>query len=185
MKIWCSDVGKAKKHLLTKKSQADLPYVIEKYDIISIVNSAWRFSFAKIGSNRHVISERGWGPLNYNCLLEAEIQLTSCGDKHLIGNTNMHPHDLNLSTGISGMLTDSIVEHRNRESARNGVNATEQIRKRKATAQTAIDNHKKLSSGLLFTSGTCRLGPEMLDKAIESKQITTNVQTAKELAAQQ
>mgnify|MGYP000932824058 CR=1 FL=1 len=94
------------------------------------------------------------------------------------------PHDLNLSTGLSGMLTDSIVEHRNRESARNGVNATEQIRKRKATAQTAIDNHKKLSSGLLFTSGTCRSGPEMIDKAIESKQITTNVQTAKELAAQ-
>ena len=99
--------------------------------------------------------------------------------KVLIENTNMHPHDLNLSTGISGMLTDSIVEHRNRESARNRVNTTEQIQKRKATSQTAIDNHKKLSSGLLFTSGTCRLGPEMLDKAIESKQISTNVQTAK------
>ena len=117
-------------------------------------------------------------------MLESEIQLTSCGDKHPISNTNMHPHDLNLSTKLSGMLTYSIVEHRNRESARNGVNATEQIRKRKATAQTAIDNHKTLSSGMLFTSGTCRLGPEMLDKAIESKQITTNVQTAKELADQ-
>jgi hypothetical protein len=29
------------------------------------------------------------------------------------------------------------------------------------------------------------LGPEIFDKAIESKQITTNVQTAKKLAAQQ
>jgi hypothetical protein len=38
---------------------------------------------------------------------------------------------------------------------------------------------------MLFTSGTRRLGPEMLDKAIESKQITTNVQNAKETAAQQ
>jgi hypothetical protein len=95
----------------------------------------------------------------------------------------MHPHDLNLSTGLSGILTDSIFEHRNREIARNGVNAIEQMQKRKATAKTAIDNHKKLFSGLVFTSGTCRLGLEMLDKAIESKQITTHVQTDKELAS--
>ena len=118
---------------------------------------------------------------------EAEIQLTSCGDKYPIGNTNiLLPHDFNLSTVLSGMLTFLIVEHRNHESARNGVNATEQIQnKRKATAQTAIDNHKKLSSGLIFKSGTCRLIPEMLDKTIESKQITANVQTAEEIAVQQ
>jgi hypothetical protein len=66
------NIGKAKTLLLTKKSQANLPYAIEKYDIISIVNSAWRFcSFAKIGSNRHAISEPCWGPLNNNYLLEA------------------------------------------------------------------------------------------------------------------
>ena len=32
------NIGKAKKHLLTKKSQAGLPYIIENYDIISILN---------------------------------------------------------------------------------------------------------------------------------------------------
>jgi hypothetical protein len=31
------------------------------------------------------------------------------------------------------------------------VNATEQIPKRKTTAQAAIDNHKKISAGLIFT----------------------------------
>ena len=68
------NIGKAKKHLLllTKKLQADLPYVIEKYDIISITNKVWRFSFAKIGSNRPAISERSW-----ENLVETAIQMAT------------------------------------------------------------------------------------------------------------
>ena len=49
------------------------------------------------------------------------------------------------------MLTDSIVEHRNRESASSGVNSTEQIQKRKETKQAAILTGVRFALQLLLS----------------------------------
>ena len=52
---------------------------------------------------------------------------------------------------ISGILTGSIFEHRHRESARSGVNSTEQIQKRKETKQAAILTGVRFALQLLLS----------------------------------
>ena len=63
--------------------------------------------------NRKAVSERGWGPLNYNLLLTAEIQNTSTQlNSSLAGNTtnsNVTPEMLNLTDGYSGSLTEKLL----------------------------------------------------------------------------
>jgi len=46
---------------------------------------------------------------------------------------------LNLTDGYSRSLTEKIVAFRKREDARNGIDADDHARKRKETAQAAID----------------------------------------------
>ena len=139
---------KAKRELLDKKEAACLPFQIEKTDIISIVNTAWDKSFANAATNRVVICERGWRPLNYNALNHPEIQLTINGaaDATLAVVTDRMdtvPLDnLNLTKGFSGSLINKIVEHRNREASRTGVDQEEQAQKRKETAQAKLDSKK-------------------------------------------
>jgi hypothetical protein len=43
-------------------------------DIIPLLNTAWDASFAKAENGKKAICERGWGPLNYNCLLHPNLQ---------------------------------------------------------------------------------------------------------------
>ena len=59
---------------------------------------------------------------------------------------------LNLTEGISGSLTNQIVEyHIKREDARSRANANEnERRKRRATAQGGIDQHERMTEGLHF-----------------------------------
>jgi len=64
----------AKTALLQKKSNARLTLTIKKTDIIHIMNEAWGKSFAHVLTNLKAIAECGWGPLNYNCLTNPEIQ---------------------------------------------------------------------------------------------------------------
>ena len=94
------EVTVAKRDLLTKKTEHDLPFAIEKSDIVALVSTAWEKSFATKITNRKAISERGWGPLNYNLLLTAEIKNTSTQlNSSLAGtttNSNVTPEMLNL-----------------------------------------------------------------------------------------
>jgi len=41
--------------------------------------TSWGKRFARLCTNKKAVAERGWGPLNYNCLLNPEIQLTKFG----------------------------------------------------------------------------------------------------------
>ena len=66
---------RAKKDLLTKKEAAQLEFAVEKADIVAIVRTAWETSFACNWTNLKAVAERGWGPLNYNCLKHLELQL--------------------------------------------------------------------------------------------------------------
>ena len=50
----------------------DVPSIIPT-DIIPIINYAWERSFARVDSSKKAISDRGWGPLNYNLLTHNQI----------------------------------------------------------------------------------------------------------------
>ena len=45
-------------------------------------------SFACIATNQKAVAEQGWGPLNYNLLLQPEIQLTSTWNLQTEANNN-------------------------------------------------------------------------------------------------
>ena len=128
--------------------------------------------------------KEGWGPLNYNLLLTAEIQNTSTQlNSSLAGtttNSNVTPEMLNLTDGYSGSLTEKIVAFHKREDARNGIDADDRARKRKETAQAAIDQHKRITAGLHFAAGNCRLGPELWYHAKEVMKIQQLAQDEKE-----
>jgi len=47
----------AKRDLLTKKTEHDLPFAIEKSDIVALVSTAWEKSFANKRTNRKAVSE--------------------------------------------------------------------------------------------------------------------------------
>ena len=129
--------------------------------------TSWEKSFARLRTNKKAVAERGWGPLNYNCLLNPEIQLTKFGVRLLnrISHSNRNsitPDQLDLQEGLSGTLTNQIVEYINREDVRNGKNdSAEPARKRKQTAKAAIDTHKRMTAGLHFAVGNTCLGPPL------------------------
>jgi len=60
----------AKQELVTKKNDAGLEFAINRMDIVGLVQEAWKASFARVKTNKKVITSRGWGPkaLNYNAL---------------------------------------------------------------------------------------------------------------------
>jgi hypothetical protein len=58
--------------------------------------------------------------LNYNILLHPEINLAN---KENVLTSDIHLDELNLTTGLSGTLTNKIVSFCNREAARTGENA--------------------------------------------------------------
>ncbi len=41
-----------------------------------IVSQPWTHSFARVVQNKSAIADRGWNPLNYNCLFHPEIVAT-------------------------------------------------------------------------------------------------------------
>ena len=67
---------KHKRELLRRKELVGAEFAIDKQDITYIVGQAWANSFARVENNKKAIAERGWGPLNFNCLLHPEIVST-------------------------------------------------------------------------------------------------------------
>ena len=59
---------KYKRDLLTRKESVGGQFAIEKEDVTCLVSRAWQDSFARIRTNKNAIAERGWTPLNFNCL---------------------------------------------------------------------------------------------------------------------
>ena len=68
---------KHKRDLLVRKALVDKEFAIEKDNVTYLlVFQAWEDLFARICTNKNAIAERGWTPLNYNCLLHSEIMAT-------------------------------------------------------------------------------------------------------------
>jgi hypothetical protein len=177
---------KYKRELLTRKELVGGEFAIEKEDVACLVSRAWQDSFARIRTNKNAIAERGWAPLNYNCLLHPEIAATRCQGadnndgtmEETSGNSknneltvpSVPPDLLNLSHGYAGTLIDSIIETRNRNDARNGVNVEENRRKRK---EKALENQRlktrRFGSGNLYAEGQCAMGKDVL-RRIEDRE---------------
>jgi hypothetical protein len=163
-------LARAKQDLVMKKNDAGLEFVINKTDIVGLVNQAWKFSFARTEQNQTATGSRGWGPraLAYNALLHPEI-LTSKSSNGAEGpisqlDSAVDPEQLNLTEGIASTLVDRIVMYKNREAHLNGDGAEEMRRKRKATAEERINSHeKRLSAGLLAAAGRYQLDSNVLD----------------------
>jgi hypothetical protein len=54
---------------MKKKESQGAEFAIDKKDIVDLVARAWDDSFARILTNKKAVADRGWSPLNYNCLL--------------------------------------------------------------------------------------------------------------------
>jgi hypothetical protein len=182
---------KYKRELLRRKELVGAEFAIDKQDITYIVRQAWASSFARIDNNKKAIAERGWGPMNFNCLLHPEIEATRHQGELGSGNSNRRighqdsrgeaipsepsqhvpAAELNLSQGLAGSLIDSILEARICDDARNGVNRKENRLKRVETALEVINAKKKrYSAGLHVSAQRYLLGPDVLDDQ-EARQL--------------
>ena len=63
---------------------------------------------------------------------------------------------------------------------RNGNDAAGHARKRKQTAQAAIDTHKRMTAGLHFAVGNTCLGPPLFEHMLEIKTPASNPGTKQE-----
>jgi hypothetical protein len=98
---------KAKINLVEKKESWGLEGTVDKTDIVVVFTYAWEKSYNRNGSNKKAVPECGWGPLNYNLLLQPEI---SGENRNVVMlSSDVSPEELNLMQGLSGTLTNKIV----------------------------------------------------------------------------
>jgi hypothetical protein len=71
----------AKRSLIQEKQDNQEQSKIGKVDIIPLVSKAFSGSFSNVQGNTHAISERGWNPLNQNCLKDPEVLATKVAKK--------------------------------------------------------------------------------------------------------
>ena len=127
---------KYKQALVTAKNDANLPYEINKTDVVKLVKDAWQVSFARVETNRKAAMHSGWGPkaLNYNVLLHEEIvssnpnreESNDGGQKKQKHHSTAIPaSQLNLMEGLVGTLIDRIVLESNKTAKLKGANIAE------------------------------------------------------------
>ena len=156
-----------KRELLGRRESVHEEFAIHKDDIAYLVHQAWMDSFARVPQNKKAIAERGWGPLNYRCLLDPEIVAT----QHKEQSNIELAEQLNLSNGLAGSLIDTILDSRLRQDARNGVDREERKRKQIEKAKEIIAAKKKrYSAGLHVLSNQFRIGPNVLKELEERLQ---------------
>jgi hypothetical protein len=71
----------AKRSLIQEKQDNQEQSKIGKVDIIPLVSKAFSGSFSNVQGNTHAISERGWNPLNQNCLKDPKVLATKVAKK--------------------------------------------------------------------------------------------------------
>ena len=179
-----------KRELLAKKELVQAEFAIDKKDVVYLVaQQAWADSFARVHQNLKAIAERGWGLLNYNCLLHPQIAATQQqlhtehGDKDNTTSSSettvsasqsvFIAEQLNLSRGLAGTIMTSLLEYKVRDDARNCINFEENMRKRVETAQeTPIRARtKRCGAGLHVSAQRFMLGPEVLDDMEEGEEL--------------
>ena len=84
--------------------------------------------------------------------------------------STIRPAGLNLKEGITGTLLDKVIEFRNKEDSRNGINLDQMARQQKETALWAIAQNKRYTAELLVAAGRFKLGTEALDDMTRIKR---------------
>jgi hypothetical protein len=117
---WCFQSEKSSCHT---KNGSNLPYEINKTDLVKLVKEAWAVSFAHEETIGWAVLNRGWGPkaLNYNVLLHPEILVSKPKDGTLpqqkaIVTSKLSAAKLNLSRWPGRTPIDHIVLEKNKDS---------------------------------------------------------------------
>ena len=84
-----------------------------------------------------------------------------------------------MSQGITGTLVDHVIQYRNHEDARNGINLDKLARQQKeAAALRAIARNIRYTAGLHVAAGRYFLfGPEVVDDQLKRKRQAEEVQS--------
>ena len=128
--------------------------------------------------------------MNYNVLLHPEIQLTQRPQQNINApreTATLPPDELILQTGFAGTIVGRMNEFCKCEDVRNEIDQEAQAGKRKVTADSHIEGHKKrITAGLLASAQTFALGPIILAATlVEQKRISDMVISTKETKRQQ
>jgi hypothetical protein len=156
--------------LVLKKQRHCLPNArIETYEVVIVVNAAWKKSFARVDYNREAIAARGWNPLTRNLLDHPEILATKEAPQES-AEEQVEPDSqdsarsiaatLNFGSGLSNTVMVDIMQNIDRENIR------AQIRDNQQAGKQALENLKeckKLSAGAVFKSGRAWLGRDVLE----------------------
>jgi hypothetical protein len=73
---WKMATTRDKRNLSQFRISMGMPLNIRQSDIVPVVNTAWKQSFARVPSNKRAISRRGWQPLNRGLLKHPEVLKT-------------------------------------------------------------------------------------------------------------
>ena len=136
-------ISKAKQNLLKKRLDMymDSPGIYQT-DIMTIVDDAWQHSFDRIELNKKAISDRGWGPLNYNLLHDKDIQSTMTDSESREYLSMLKSQSADQST-----ISDLTDEHANKSTKKIPLNFDPKY------LTKVITDSVTMSSNLNFTAG--------------------------------
>ena len=97
----------AKRKLLDLKYSHYLKEIIEKIDLMLLINIVWNKLFARIDMNKNVITDRGSGPYNRNILTLSLIRTTMTETDKL--NEMNYEVVLSPSSSVSTITTNSSI----------------------------------------------------------------------------
>lgn len=193
-----SAVTKAKKELFNAKPIGSKHF--SPSDIIPLINAAWPKSFGNINFARKAISDRGWGPLNYNLLKHPDIESTRYKESNAqtidststSRSTNQSISDLtaiNTTTGSAGDALSAFILEEMKNKGR-----LEVLKRQKLESENLNSNIKKLqgitkiSSGILASANHHHLDEDVRDavcRSLHAKEQEENDKQAKKAQRQQ
>jgi hypothetical protein len=154
----------------------------EMSDIIPLVRTAWKGSFAIAKNAKTAIAERGWNPLNYALLHHpALVDKPSSNIPNQIRPVNMST--INTESGLASELMNKIVEEKSKEEAR-----IETLRKRKNELDLMSSQVERLKTISRYSSGQlagvgkfhiCKNTHNAIKQNLQQGEIKRNLQESK------
>jgi hypothetical protein len=162
---------KANADTVWHKIRAGLPAMLERCDIVRIVNIARQKSFARVDTNLKAIAERGWGALNYVLLDHPELQETkdrveSINDiykKQVMDGVEITDlTSLNTDKGSMGLAMDMFLDNALQDKALGKLTVAEKKEKRRQAGMLRKDGGARLSAGLMVITDGYAIGPDCI-----------------------
>lgn len=149
---------RAKEELNKHRRARYQPLIFKPTDVMPLTNKAWRRSFGDTTKGVKALSKRGWNPCNRMLLTEKDVLKTK-----LATDTEMENADtlvLNVDTGTAADIVDMLKERQCHLLSR-----ARGLKRKNEAAETAslLDNAKKVTSGVLWRTGSTLLGPKVLE----------------------